>query len=348
MNSQKPLISIVIANYNSEKYIINCLISVFKETKVLFELIIVDSSSKDTSVYLIEQKLKSRKNAYLIKSKKNRGAAYARNIGAKKSKGKYLVFLDCDTIVGKNWLEKAIKFLEKNKNIGAGQLKIIQLDKKTFDSAGEKLTPFGFLAERAQNAKDKGQFDDVEPIFSGKTAAMIVRKKIFQKLEGFDEDFFMYWEEPDLCWRIWKLGYKIVFLPMGTVYHAYSAKIKQVSRDWDLQITYLGCRNHIFTIIKNGEGFSGLEKLFSVCTAWIVFLCLFILKLDFAKAKSILRAFYYIFSKFKLIYRKRNSIKKILGYRFFSDSEWFSEVKDQRKADWYLGKAFAYLTGKPY
>lgn len=324
---KKPLVSTIIAknskNPNCEKFLSQCLALIKKNTSIRYEILVEEGSFI--------------------------GPAKARNIAVKKAKGKYLVFLDYDTQVSKNWLKNAVVYLDKRADIGGGQLKLLRLDRKNiFDSAGDKLTPFGFLAERAQEAIDNGQFDKVEPIFSCKGAAMIVRRDVFEKVGGFDEDYFMYWEEPDLAWRIWKSGYEFVFLHMGTVYHAYGTSGKPVSRARQTQITYLGCRNHIATMIKNGVGLHGLLMLLSVTTAWIGLLILFLAKLDFAKAKSTLRAYLWLILNFREVLDKRRTLKKRFGKKFYSDSRWMGKIKDNRGAYWYLGKGLAYITNRPY
>jgi GT2 family glycosyltransferase len=319
--------SIIIANNSknplAEKFLSCCITSIKKNTKIPYEILIKDGAIT--------------------------GPAKARNIAAKRGRGKYLLFLDYDTIISSTILHRTVEYLDKHPKIGGGQLKLLRMDRKNiFDSAGDKLTPFGFLAERAQEAIDNGQFDKVEPIFSGKGAAMIVRRDIFEKVGGFDEDYFMYWEEPDLTWRIWKAGYKFVFLPMGTVYHAYGSKEKKVSRKWDIEITYLGCRNHIATIIKNGVGLQGLKMLLSVTTAWLVFLLLFLVKLDFAKAKAILRAYLWLILNLKKLLNKRQTLQKKFGNKFFMDQRWMEKVKDNRNLNWYIGKGLSYVLGKPF
>lgn len=321
------LVSIIIANNSknprSKEFLSRCFASIKKNTHIPYEIIVKDGASI--------------------------GPAKARNLAAKKARGKYLLFLDYDTEVSKSWLKNTIQYLDKHPKIGGGQLKLLRLDRKTiFDSTGDKLTPFGFLAERAQEAEDKGQFDKVKPIFSGKGAAMIVRKDVFEEISGFDKDYFMYWEEPDLCWRIWKLRYRVVFLPMGKVWHAYGTKKKKVETKWDIQITYLGCRNHIATIIKNCVGLSGIIMLVSVASAWVGLFFLFLIKFNFRKALSVLKALFWIVKNLKIILQKRADLIERLGDKFYSDSKWMFKIKDNRGVNWYLGKGISYILGRPY
>lgn len=344
--------SVIIANYNSKKFIKACLESLIKSSKVTpIEVIVIDNNSTDGSKeYLKKLKVQSSKlKVQTIFNSENLGPAKARNIGAKIARGKFLVFLDCDTVVDKNWLKKPIKFLEQHKDIGAAQLKILKMGKEgLFDSAGEKLTRLGFLSERARGAKDIGQFDYVEDIFSGKTAAMIVRSDLFQKIGGFDEDLFMYWEEPDLCWRIWKSGHRVIFLPTGKVWHAYGTKDKIVTQEHSTWITYQGCRNQITTIIKNGVGLRGLRMLITAIVSWIILLLMFLIKLDLKKAKAVLSAFWWLLRNHKILLQKRKRLKKKMGKLFNSDPLWFPKIEIKRGISWYFGKGISFVLEKPF
>lgn len=344
-----PLVSIIIANRGRTTLLERCLRSIIAKTKVAFEIVVVDAGTKEAKLEELKSKFKKEKRVKIIKLKKDIGPPGKRNKGVEKSRSKYLVFLDSDTIVAKNWLIKVISFLGKDKTVGAGQLKILKTGQKDyFDSAGEKLTQFGFLSERARGVKDQGQFDQVEDIFSGKTAAMIVRKDVFLKAGRFDQDYFMYWEEPDLCWRIWKLGYRVVFLPMGKIWHDYWQENKKISPEKSAQITFLGCRNQISTIVKNGVGFQLFKMLIAVCFSWLILLFPFLIKGEFKKAKAIAKAFLQLTKDVPLLLKKRARAKKRLAERFYSDKNWFNKIRQKRPFSWYLGKATSYLFGKPF
>jgi len=345
-------VSIIIANYNSEKYIVDCLKSVFTLRRAQgysFEVIVVDSGSSDRSVELIKEKFGRNKRLRLVELKENKGPTYSRNLGVRKSKGKYLVFLDNDTVVDKDWLKKTVKFMEENRDVGAGQLKLLRMDRKSvFDSAGDKISPLGFLAERAREAVDKGQFDYPEEIISGKGAAILVKKKVFDQVGGLDEDLFMYWEEPDLLWRVWKSGFRVVFLWMGKVWHAYGTKIKKVAKDREVEIVYLGCRNQLMTILKNGVGWRLWQMLISVVLAWGGLLFIFLIKFDFKKAGAVIKAWWWLIKNWKLLLKRRQRLQKRLGKRFYSDKEWMNKVMVKRGLNWYWGKGINYILGRPF
>ncbi|MDZ7587058.1 MAG: glycosyltransferase family 2 protein [Patescibacteria group bacterium] len=263
--------------------------------------------------------------------------SWARNQGAKKAKGKYLVFLDNDTLVKKGWLDKVVKFMDQHPKVGAGQLKLLRVGSNKYDSAGDLITSSGFLAERAREAEDKGQFDMADKIFSGKGAAMLVRKDVFAKIGGFDESYVYYWEEPDLFWRVWQSGYEVRFLWMGTVYHAYGTKFKPIPKIPAEKQVYLACRNHLITILKNGTGWLKWRMLFWVSLSWLGLETMFVIKGKWKQAWSIERAWWWI------LFRSGSSCRSGT-----ESNKWLKQVMIKRDIKWYLGKGISYVSGKPF
>jgi len=332
------LVSIVIPVQGREKCLEKCLESIWESGEKNLEVIVVASGGL---------RLKERRGLKVMKTE-DIGPPGKRNLGVKESRGKYVLFLDSDVVVDKWFLKKVLKYMEDNSKVGAGQLKILRTDKRKFyDSAGEKMTGFGFLSERARGAEDQGQFDETEDIFSGKTAAMIVRRDVFDKAGGFDGDFFMYWEEPDLCWRIWKTGYRVVFLPMGRVWHAYNDRKILVEKKIE-KITYLGCRNQLMTVVKNAVGWDLAGKLIVISGSWLGLSVLFCLKGRRGRARSVLKAFIWLLRNMTLVFKKREENKEKLGKRFFSDKKWMGRVRIKRGWDWYLGKGISYVLNRPF
>lgn len=258
----------------------------------------------------------------------------ARNDGARQAKGKYLVFLDNDVIVKKGFLNKVIVYLDQHPKVGGGQLKLLRMGTNKFDSAGDLITDNGFLVERAREAEDKGQFDKADKIFSGKGAAMIVRKNVFTKVGGFDENYIYYWEEPDLCWRIWQAGYEVRFLWMGSVWHAYGTKAKPIPKIPPANQVYLACRNQLMTIIKNGQS-RRLRMLFWVGLSWLGLEIMFVIKGKWRQALSIERAWFWLLGHWP-------------KQRLKGNDQWLNQVMNKRDWRWYWGKGLAYVSGRPY
>jgi GT2 family glycosyltransferase len=186
----------------------------------------------------------------LIRNKKNLGFAAGNNVGISCAKGDYIVFLNNDTEVDPSWLKELIRIANTDETVGALQSKILLLkDRTTLDACGSYLTPYGFLYHQGILEKDIGQYDQESEIFAAKGAAMLVRRSLLNEIGLFDPEYFCYYEELDLCWRIWLRGYKIIFIPKSIVYHALGGTTRRINSD--LMFFYHGHKNYINTLIKN-------------------------------------------------------------------------------------------------
>jgi len=254
-NEMIPSVSIVIVNYNGKKYIEQCVKSVLSTNYPNFEVIVVDNGSEDASVESLKKKYGNR--IRIICNERNLGPAEARNIAAIKSQAEILAFLDNDCMPDKEWLREAIKYYIEDKKIGASQCKLILAEKNEglIDSIGYYMGQFGFLVQRVPlgKVKDEGQFNYSTKIFGTKSAGMLIRKKVFDEINGFDPDYFIYMEETDLCWRVWLRGYVVIFTPASKVIH-FSGTTKKILPSTSEYLLYFhGSKNYIMTLIKNCE-----------------------------------------------------------------------------------------------
>lgn len=212
-------ISIIIVNYRVRDRVIECLKSIIKYTKNLkYEVIVVDNEPDK----VLEENLKTYKKVQYIKSPRNIGFGAGNNLGVKSAKGDYLFFLNPDTLVLEKTIENLLEFFKKNKNAGLVSPLILNREEKPILKQGfRELTPlraifsFSFLRKLLP---DRGIFEnldlgywkdspikEVDAIFG---SAMMVSKKLFEKLGGFDERFFLYFEENDLSKRAKDAGFK--------------------------------------------------------------------------------------------------------------------------------------------
>lgn len=341
----KPTISIIIVNYKGRIYIKDCLNSIFKEKNTNYEVIVVDNNSRDGSIELIRNKFSSRKNFHIISLKKNVGAAGGRNTGAAKSMGRYLFFLDYDTIVKPGWSDQIVNFFKKNKKAGCIQAKLLKLGTNRFDYAGDYIGPFGFLIGRAEGAKDIGQFDKIDRIFSMKGAAMILKRTAFDRVGGFDADFEYLWEEPDLTWRLWLYGYEVFFFPFITVSHAYVSSSKNHEYYTTANVTFKGCRNSVMALIKNLET-KNLFLILPIHVLCLITICLlFFMTGQIKKSIDVLNAIVWNFKNIRKTQKKRVLIQK---KRLVTDEELFDIVGAKKNISYYFKKAEAYITGGTY
>jgi GT2 family glycosyltransferase len=244
----QPIISIIIPCHNAEKFIDKCLNSVLDSLLPQFEAIVIDdaSSDKSTDILKLYKRHKKIKVYYLDQ---NRGPSYIRNLGVKKSKGKYILFLDIDCLLDKNALVATVQKFDTDEKVGALQLKLINNRIKKIESVGHFLTIFGLPYELGTGG-DSGLFNGEMPIFGAKTAGMAVRKKVFQRIGGFDEDYFIYGEDTDLSWRVWLAGYQVNYLPKAIVYHHQQSSL---NKETNFRIFYEGAKNNTANILKNAS-----------------------------------------------------------------------------------------------
>ena len=204
-----PKVSVIIVNYNGKTLLEKCLESLAKVNYENFEIILVDNNSTDGTVEFVT---KTYPSIIIIKLDSNRGFAEPNNIGAKIASGKYLLFLNNDTIVTPNFISEMVKVIEKDKKIAICQSLLLRLD-GSIDSSGDFIDQLGVV----YNSTTK--INEIREISSARGASMLIRKNVFEELDGFDEKFFMCFEDYDFCLRVKNKGYRIVYYPSARVTH---------------------------------------------------------------------------------------------------------------------------------
>ena len=342
---RQPTVSVIITNYNGASFLIRALASVLQEEERDFEIILVDDCSEDNSLSLVESKFGCERRLRLIRLEKNVGVAEARNIGARSSKGKFLFFLDNDTKLKKGWFQEIKRFFRRFQGTGAAQVKLLKMGTKNFDYAGDLITPFCFLAERARSVADRGQFDQNDRIFAGKSAGMIVRREVFDTVGGFDSDYRIFWEDTDFFWRVWLSGWEVRFLPSVVVWHAYGTGEKKLDVYLRNKIFLRGCANMLTSLVKNLEAARLFVVLPIVVISWLILAGLFLLRLRVDRGWAIVNGLFLSLVNLPATLKKRKTIQK---QRKISDRELFATVGTTRTVTYYFGKAYAYITGKPF
>jgi GT2 family glycosyltransferase len=216
-----PEISTVILTYNSIKFIRSCLDSVFSQDYQDFEVVIIDNGSTDNTAGFIKENYPQ---VILIENKENLGTAFARNQGIEIAKGEWILTLDCDVILEKNFLHKIISFAERSRDsIDMIQPKILKDDKKTIYSCGIYLSKLRRFYDIGKGKIDNGQFNIPKYIFGACSAAALYKRRMLQDLKEetgyFDERFFFLVEDVDLAWRAQRKGWKALYYPEAVSYH---------------------------------------------------------------------------------------------------------------------------------
>lgn len=227
-------VSVIIVNYNVKELLGNCINSVLSSSGDLkLEIIVVDNNSFDGSADYINQKFKDYPSVKLIESKVNLGFAKANNLGAKSANGRYLLILNPDTVVQEDTIEKTIQFYEKDTHAGVVSCKLVlpngKLDlacRRSFPTPSASVYRILGLSKIFPGSRtfarynltylDENETCEVEAVCG---AFMLIRKDIYDNVYGFDEDYFMYGEDLDLCFRITNAGYKIFYFAGTSTIH---------------------------------------------------------------------------------------------------------------------------------
>jgi GT2 family glycosyltransferase len=225
------MLSIIIVNYNVKYFLEQCLFSLRKSvTGIDAEIIVVDNQSTDGSVEYLKPRFTEVK---FILNNTNLGFAKASNVGLKHARGNYILFLNPDTLLSENTLEKCISFFEYHHDAGALGVKMIdgsgtflKESKRSFPSPLTSLYKLFGLSKIFPRSKifsryyaghlDKNKNHEVD-VLAG--AFMMIRKEVLEKLGSFDESFFMYGEDIDLSYRIQKNGFKNYYLAETEIIH---------------------------------------------------------------------------------------------------------------------------------
>jgi GT2 family glycosyltransferase len=274
-----PLVSIVLLNYNGRKFI-ELWSSLFKVEYPNYEIIFVDNGSSDKSDELFEEMLSKhsdrRVNVKIIKLKKNMGYSKANNIGVKEANGDYIVLLSNDIEVDKYWLKNMIEFLEKNDKVGVAQpLMFKYQDRKSYDITFGFIDVIGNIFS-SLDVVPKYKINKPFEVFFCEGASMFIRRKALEEAGYlFDEDYFMYYEDVDFCWRVRKKGYKIYVVPSSIVYHIRCGTVSG-SRIPRYQALFI--RNKLRTLVRNYDTINLIKYLpFAIimelpeCLVWILF-----------------------------------------------------------------------------
>lgn len=235
MNQGKPiLVSIILVNYNGADVLPDCLNSLDQLVpKDNCEIILVDNNSQDDSPNLVAENFPDVK---ILRLPKNYGFGIGNNAGAKIAKGKFLFLLNTDTILTTNILPHLVELMEKNHDVGIIGTKLLFPDKSFQISFAYTIGIKGeFLAKKLHtDAEDKAKlncleqdFQEIREVDIVVGAALFIRADLFHSLGGFDENFFVYFEDADLCKRVQEQGYKVIYTPHVSLIHIRGHSMKK-------------------------------------------------------------------------------------------------------------------------
>lgn len=275
-------VSIIIVNYNTKALTSQCINSIYDKTLgISFEVILVDNASTDGSKEFFER---DNRITYIY-SNENLGFGRANNVAVKGARGKYLFLLNSDTFLPMNAIGEFYAYMEKHLDIVSCGGNLIGSNGQNVSSHGnfpsllEDFSNIGFSKlypkyyrhniAIAQTANE-GNIADIKYICG---ADIFIRREIFEKFGGFDDDYFMYYEETDLYWRLYNAGYKSKLLPNVNIIHL-EGQSSTMGSNKNISINKLNMmfRSRILFFRKNKAHWQiGLVKLFNLLSVVVRF-----------------------------------------------------------------------------
>lgn len=249
-----PSISLIVLNYNGRKITEQCIESLLKTNYPYFEIIVIDNGSTDDSFAYLKSKYKQRKTVIVARTKENLYWAGGCDYGVQYTKGDFLFFLNNDVTVDKNWLNEMVDFMGNRKNLII-QPKVLNFyEKSVIDNVGGRYVYPGFGFGIARGEADRGQYDRNVPrdYIHG---MLLIHKKYYQELGGFDPWYRYHYEDVDLCLRAKRWGGEAWYCYKSIIYHMQSLTFK--TKKFPYQLSYHVRKNRLRTIIKN---FTGVDK----------------------------------------------------------------------------------------
>lgn len=230
--------SIVVLNYNGKEHLDACLGSLgrINYPKSRYEVILVDNGSVDGSVEFVRRRFR---RVRVLALGKNYGFDEGNNRGIRAAKGEYIVIMNNDTRVAKEWLSELVKVANSDRRIGVCGSKIVDPQGRAGGEGYLSLLGVPTFLSRSSVPKECFWVSD---------CSSLIKREVVRKLgRVYDPEFFAYFEEVDVCWRVRMLGYKVVYAPGSVIFHKESATSSKAG----LIRKYWHYRNKIWTFRKN-------------------------------------------------------------------------------------------------
>jgi GT2 family glycosyltransferase len=268
-----PLVYVIVLNYNGLEYLEECLSSLEQQTYPNYRIVVYDNASTDGSIDFVT---KNFPNITLVQAGKNFGFAKGNNIAiefALSRKADYVFLLNNDTSVEKDLIEKLISTAESDSSIGIVGPAVFDLrDKCSVQEMGVGVDRFGYPLA-IKNSSDKLN------IFFVSGCAMMIKAELLRKIGLFDEKYFMFAEDLDLCWRAQLSGYKITVNETAKIYHSSGASIlggviKASSYETNVRRVFLRERNTLRSLTKDYD-FSNMIKIVPFYVSLLIFESIF-------------------------------------------------------------------------
>lgn len=243
-----PSVSIIVINFNGRTHLEACFKSLTQQRYGgPIEILMVDNGSRDGSVEYAQQAFPQ---VRLLLNPQNTGFAPAVNLAARAATGDYIAMINNDAYAAPDWVAELVRVAEARKPEGVACVaaRVLDWHGRKIDFTMGVMNFHGFGAQQFyQVPADRLEIGE-EPMLFANGGAMLVDRRVFLEIGGFDEDYFAYFEDVDLGWRLWVCGYKVVLNPKAVAYHRHHATAGTM---FPYQTRLLFERNALVTLIKN-------------------------------------------------------------------------------------------------
>lgn len=246
-------LSVVILNYNGARWLHRCFESLRAQTLFpRFEVVVADNLSQDGSGALAQSLLQDWPNGVYVDNGANLGFCEGNNRAAQAASGRFLLFLNNDTWLEPDCLERLMAEIARTGAQGGAPLVMNYDDNsiQTFGASGYDLFGFHSLA---------GPHEATRPAFAWSGCAYLIEAELFHRIGGFDAEFFLYHDENDLCWRLWIAGARGVVVPQSRLHHRSEANVNPAGGGQILEMRtsdskrFYATRNGLLVVLKNAQ-----------------------------------------------------------------------------------------------
>lgn len=327
-----PLVSVLILTYNRSDLLKTALSAALKSDYPNLEFIVSDNESSEDIARFVKKNFPKYK-IKVVRLAKNKGLTGGFNFGFKYCRGKYTMLLCNDTKIHKKAVSFMVEMMEKDSQLGMVVPKVIQMRKpKELHSAGGFLTYTGLIYHYGvYQRKNDPKYQKYYYCFTGTGAGYLVRNETINLSGLYDEDFYIAYDDIDLCHRVWLSGYKIIYCPKAELLHYWSATLNASAPS----LWYLAQRNAISSYIQN----LSLSNIFIFLTTLIVipYSIEFLHRLvrrEFMLALTIPKVYFWHIVNIKKTLSKRKFIQEKV--RKVSDQEIFKQTMVNPSLGFYL------------
>ncbi|MBV5317435.1 MAG: glycosyltransferase family 2 protein [Desulfobulbaceae bacterium] len=250
IEKSSPKVTVVIVNWNGERFLERCLAALMAQTIKPHEIILIDSASSDGSVEIVRRF----PVVQLMGLDQNVGFARGNNLAIKAacSESLWIALLNPDAFAEPRWLETLLLAAESNPGFDVFGSKLVAAsDPTVLDGAGDVYHVSGLVWRMGHGAPAPTSAEHAREVFSPCAAAALYRRSALLEVNGFDEDFFCYTEDVDLGFRLRLAGYRCLYVPLSVVHHVGSGTTGGQHSDFSL---YHGHRNLVWTFVKDMPG----------------------------------------------------------------------------------------------